>query len=380
MLSRIAASLACLAALLSLSPTFAALPVPDAPPLAAESYLLLDYHSGRVLAEQNADQRVEPASITKLMTAYVIFQALESGSIALDDKVLISEKAWRMPGSRMFIEVGKRISVENLIKGLIIQSGNDASVALAEYVAGTENAFVSLMNNDAAQLGMTNTHFVNVTGLPDPEHYSTARDIAILGSALIHDFPEYYKYYSQKEFTWNGITQNNRNDLLYRDPSVDGMKTGHTDSAGYCLVTSAKRDDMRLISVVMGTESERARTDASQALLNYGFRFFETHQLYAANAELTTARVWKGASDAASLGLQAPLYVTIPRGSYKNLDAFMDLSTRIIAPVSTEQPLGKVKITLNGEPVAEQPLYALQPVAEGGLWRRAVDSILLLFE
>lgn len=377
MLLRIAAALLCLSFPLS---TFAALPVPDAPPLAAESYILLDYHSGRVLAEKNADQRVEPASITKLMTAYVIFQALESGSIALDDKVLISEKAWRMPGSRMFIEVGKRISVDNLIKGLIIQSGNDASVALAEYVAGTEDAFVSLMNNDAARLGMSNTHFVNATGLPDPEHYSSAHDIAKLGSALIRDFPEFYKYYSQKEFTWNGITQNNRNDLLYRDPSVDGMKTGHTDSAGYCLVTSAKREGMRLISVVMGTKSERARADASQALLNYGFRFYETHQLYAANTELTTARVWKGASDKASLGLQAPLYVTIPRGSYDELDAFMDLSTRIIAPVSTEQPLGKVKITLNGEPVAEQSLYTLQPIAEGGLWRRTVDSILLLFE
>lgn len=368
-----------LAFFLLVQPAFA-LPVPDAPGVNARGYLLVDHASGRVLVEHNADERVEPASITKLMTAYTVFKALNAGTIDLAEKVRVSEKAWRMPGSRMFIEVGSRVSVEDLLKGTIIQSGNDASVALAEHVAGSEDTFVQLMNEYAALLGMESTHFTNSTGLPDPEHYSTARDIARLARNIIREFPEYYKWYSVHEFSYNGIRQSNRNTLLYRDPAVDGMKTGFTESAGYCLVTAALRDDMRLISVVMGADSERARADESQKLLNYGFRFFETHKLYAANNELTSARVWKGAEDQVALGLKADLFITIPRGTYKKLDAFMDLSARIVAPVNGSTPLGAVKVTLDGQTVAEQPLYALRPVEEGGLWRRAVDSILLLFQ
>lgn len=370
------------AALAGLLPTTAgaSIPIPQPPQLAADSYLLMDFHSGRVLAEKNADQRVEPASITKLMTAYVVMQALESGSISLNDKVQVSEKAWRTPGSRMFIEVGNRVSVENLMKGMIIQSGNDASVALAEYVAGTEEAFADLMNRFARRLGMKNSHFVNATGLPAEEHYVTARDIALLSQAIIREFPEHYALYSREEFTWNGIHQSNRNSLLYRDPSVDGLKTGHTDSAGYCLVTSALRDGMRLISVVMGTESEEARASASQSLLNWGYRFFETHKLYAAGNPLTEARVWKGAMEKVGLGLQRDMYVTIPRGSYDQLKAYMDVATTVVAPVSPQQALGEVKVELDGKTIAERRLHALAPVEEGGLWRRMVDSVLLWFE
>lgn len=373
-------ALCALLVLICTGPARAAIPVPAPPQLPAESYLLMDFHSGRTLVQHNSDQRVEPASITKLMTSYVVLKALEAGSIALDNKVLVSEKAWRTPGSRMFIEVGNRVSVENLMKGMIIQSGNDASVALAEHVAGSEGAFAELMNQYAARLGMENTHFVNATGLPAPEHYTTARDIARLARALIREFPDYYAWYSVQEFTWNGIRQSNRNALLYRDPSVDGIKTGHTDSAGYCLVTSALRDGMRLISVVMGTRSESARTDASQALLNWGFRFFETHRLYAAGEALTEARVWKGAAELVPVGLREDLYVTIPRGSYARLKPYMEVATQIIAPVGRQQPLGSVKVALGEDVVAERRLHALEAVPEGGLWRRAVDSILLLFE
>ncbi|HHO67602.1 MAG TPA: D-alanyl-D-alanine carboxypeptidase, partial [Gammaproteobacteria bacterium] len=267
----------------------AAMPVPQAPAVKARAYLVEDFHSGQTIAAKNPDQRIEPASITKLMSAYVVFQEIRNGTLSLEDKVQISEKAWRTPGSRMFVEVGTQVSVADLMKGMIIQSGNDATVALAEKVAGTEASFASLMNHHAKRLGMDGSHFVNSTGLPDPQHYTTARDIARVARALIAEFPEYYQWYSERQFTYNGITQYNRNKLLWRDESVDGIKTGHTDSAGYCLVTSAKRDGMRLISVVLGTKSEEARADASQALLNYGFRFFETHKLYDANSKLTRA-------------------------------------------------------------------------------------------
>ena len=295
----------------------APLPVPKPPSTGARAYILQDFDSGRIIAEKDSDKSIEPASITKLMSAYAVFTELKNGNITLDDKVTISEKAWRTPGSRMFIEVGKQVSVEDLLKGVIIQSGNDATVALAEYIAGSEDTFAALMNRHAEELGLTGSHFVNSTGLPDPEHYMSARDIARLAADLIREFPEYYKWYSQKEFTYNDITQYNRNKLLWRDESVDGMKTGHTDSAGYCLVTSAKQEDMRLISVVLGTASENARAEASQALLNYGFRFFETHKLYEGGNQLATSRVWKGATDSVSLGIDKPLYATIPRGQYK---------------------------------------------------------------
>lgn len=355
-------------------------PVPKPPQLDASSYILMDYHSGEILASVKPDQKVEPASITKLMTSYVVSKALKSGSISLDDKVLISEHAWRTPGSRMFVEVGTKVTVRNLMQGMIIQSGNDASVALAEYVAGSESSFVDLMNRYAQQLGMKNTHFMNATGLPHDDHYSTAHDIAKLARALIKEFPSEYDWYGEKDFTWNGIHQSNRNTLLFRDPSVDGLKTGHTDSAGYCLVASAERDGMRLVSVVMGTGSTRARADDSQALLNYGFRFFETHKLYDAGKELASPRVWKGAAEKVSLGLSKALYVTIPRGSYSKLKAFMDVNSQIVAPVADQAELGKVEVKLGDDTVASAPLHALNGVKEGGIWRRMVDSVLLWFK
>ncbi len=358
----------------------AATPVPKAPTVGAKGYLLEDFLSGQVIAEKNADQALEPASITKLMTAYVVFSEIRDGNLALEEKVQISEKAWRTEGSRMFVEVNTQVSVADLLKGVIIQSGNDATVALAEHVAGTEEGFASLMNHHAEQLGLTGTNFVNSTGLPDKDHYTTARDIARIARAMIAEFPEYYRWYSERQYTYNNITQYNRNKLLWRDESVDGLKTGHTESAGYCLVTSAERDGMRLISVVLGTKSEEARADASQALLNYGFRFFETHKLYDGGDRLTSARVWKGANDSVDLGLKQTLYVTIPRGEYKNLDAAMQLDEQITAPVAQDQALGRVVVRLADRLVTEKDLVALQPIDEGSFMQRLVDEALVYFE
>ncbi len=358
----------------------AATPIPKPPAVGAKGYLVEDFNSAQAIAEKNADQQLEPASITKLMSAYVVFREIRDGSLSLSDKVRISEKAWRTPGSRMFVEVDTQVSVADLIKGMIIQSGNDATVALAEQVAGSEDSFAALMNQHAQRLGMKHSHFVNSTGLPDKEHYTTAHDIAIIARALINEFPEYYRWYSEKKYTYNKITQYNRNKLLWRDESVDGLKTGHTDSAGYCLVTSAERDGMRLISVVLGTKSEEARADASQTLLNYGFRFFETHKLYDAGTKLTSTRVWKGAVDNVELGLAKTLYVTIPRGEYKNLDASMQLNHQIIAPVADGQALGEVVVRLGEQTVADKQLVALQPIAEGSFWQRITDEALLYFE
>jgi len=358
----------------------AALPIPKPPSTGARSFIIQDYGSGNVLAEKDANVSVEPASITKLMTAYVIFNELQSGNIALSDVVTISEKAWRTPGSRMFVEVGKQVSVEELMQGMIVQSGNDATVALAEYVAGSEDSFAALMNKHAEEIGLSGSHFMNSTGLPDDDHYMTAQDIARLASLLIRNYPEYYKWYSQKEFTYNNITQHNRNKLLWRDESVDGLKTGYTDSAGYCLVTSAKKDGMRLITVVLGTDSANARIDASQALLNYGFRFFETHKLYDAGTQLTTSRIWKGSSESIALGIDKPLYVTIPRGQYDALDATMKIDQRIMAPVNQGQALGHVQVILGEQVVAEQPLVSLQAIGEGSFWQRITDEGLLYFE
>ena len=358
----------------------ATMPVPRAPDVGAKAYILVDYHSGRVLAEQNADARMEPASITKLMTAYVVFKELQQGSLKLDDLVTVSEKAWRMEGSRMFIEVGKKVSVEDLLQGMIVQSGNDATVALAEHIAGAEDTFAAYMNRYAQELGLTGTHFTNSTGMPDPEHYTTARDIATLAHALIAEFPDYYHWYSQKSFVYNDITQSNRNKLLWRDKSVDGLKTGHTQSAGYCLVTSAQRDNMRLISVVLGTKSEAARASASQALLNYGFRFFETHKLYDAGTRLTDTRVWKGERETIPLGVRDTLYVTIPRGRYKDLQANMKIQKRLLAPIQTGQRCGSIQLMLDGELIEEPDLVALEPDPEGGIWERVRDEALLYFE
>lgn len=363
-----------------LSAAQAATPVPSPPSIAGDSHILLDFRTGRVLAENNADKRVDPASITKIMTGYVVFKQLETGSIALNDMVTISEKAWRAPGSRMFIEVGKQISVENLLKGMIIQSGNDASIALAEYVAGTEDAFADLMNRYAEQLDMQSSHFVNATGLPAEEHKVTARDIAKLARAMIAEFPDYYAWYSQHEFTWNAIKQSNRNLLLYRDERVDGIKTGHTEDAGYCLAASAVEGDMRLVSVVMGTDSDRARADASQALLNYGFRFFETHKLYSAGTELTRTKVWKGATDDVGLAPGEDIFVTIARGRYDKLEAVMDIQEQLVAPLADDQVVGVVRVSLDGNELARAPLTPVAPVAEGSFFRRAVDAIMMMFE
>jgi D-alanyl-D-alanine carboxypeptidase (penicillin-binding protein 5/6) len=314
------------------------------------------------------------------MTVYVALNELRAGRLSLDDQVRISERAWRMPGSRMFVEVNSRVRVEDLLRGIIVQSGNDATVALAEHLGGTEDAFVQMMNAHAQRLGLENTNFMNSTGMPDAQMYTTARDVATLTGAMIRDFPDRYRLYSEREFTWNNIRQTNRNLLLWRDQSVDGVKTGHTETAGYNLVTSAERNEQRLISVVFGTRSERARADISQSLINYGFRFFETHRLYAAGTELAQARVWKGAEEAVPVGLRSDLWVTIPRGQYRNLNASMDMQAQLVAPVDADQELGRVRVTLGDEVVAERALYALEAVAEGSLWRRIVDTILLWFE
>lgn len=355
-------------------------PIPASPNLAARSFLLLDVNSGRILAEKNADKRIEPASLTKMMTAYIVFNEIKAGTVSLSEQVLVSEKAWRMGGSKMFIEVNKHVSVEDLLKGMIIQSGNDASVALAEHIAGSEDAFATLMNNYAQTLGMSNTHFVNATGMPNSQHYSTASDLGKLARALIMDFPGHYSWYSERKFTYNGITQYNRNTLLWRDKYVDGVKTGHTESAGYCLVSSAQRDSMRLLSVVLGTRSEDARAQESQKLLNYGFRFFETRPLYMANTPLTKTRVWEGGVEELALGLKSDLYITIPRGRYNKLDAKMNINQRIMAPVSQGQQLGSVDITLEGTEVASRPLISLHDVPEGDFMQRMSDKIMLMFE
>ena len=339
----------------------------------------MDFHSGDTLAGKNADQRMEPASLTKLMTAYTVFKELATGKIKLTDQATISERAWRSEGSRSFVKVNTKVGLEDLLKGMIVQSGNDATVALAEHAAGSEESFVALMNQHAKEIGMAQSHFTNSTGLPDPGLYVTAADMAKLAFALIHDFPEYYKWYSVKEFTYNGITQYNRNKLLWRDIGVDGVKTGHTDSAGYCLVSSAEHDGMRLISVVLGAESENSRAKESEQLLNYGFRFYETHALYAAGKTLGTARIWKGVSKELPLGLSEDLYVTVPRGQYKNLAAALEMDRRIIAPASKGERRGAVKVSMGGKVLAERPLVALQDVAQGGWWRRLVDTVKLWF-
>ena len=358
----------------------ASVPVPAPPQVSAKNYLLIDFNSGQILAEKNADAQIEPASITKLMTSYVVYSEIETGRLSLDEKVTISEKAWRMGGSRMYLEERSKVSVELLLKGLIIQSGNDASVALAEHVAGGEDAFVDLMNQYAAQLGMTATRYKNSTGWPDPEHLTSARDIATLAKAFIKDFPEHYKGYAEKVFTYNNIKQYNRNKLLWRDKSVDGLKTGHTESAGYCLVSSAKRADMRLISVVLGTDSEKARASVSQSLLNYGFRFYETHKLYAAGETLNQSRVWGGDKEKVVLGLANDLHVTIPRGAYKQMDALMNVDANITAPFKKGSQLGEVRIMLDEQQLSSVPLVALQRVEKGNFIQVAKDYILKLFD
>jgi serine-type D-Ala-D-Ala carboxypeptidase (penicillin-binding protein 5/6) len=356
-------------------------PIPKAPDVSARAYILTDYQSGRVLGEEHADDREEPASLTKLMTAYVVFTALKEQRLKLTDMVTISEHAWRAEGSRTFVQVGTQIPVDILIKGMIIQSGNDATIALAEKVGGTEPAFAQMMNEYAKRLGMKSSHFENSDGLPVPNHYVTARDMTILAKSLIRDFPEYYPLFSMHEFLWNNIKQQNRNGLLTRDPTVDGLKTGHTDTAGFCLVTSAKRDNMRLISVVMGSPSVKAREDASAALLNYGYTFYETTQIKKAGEAVLKPRVFKSSVDFATVGVPNNIIVTVGRGQAASLTTTAKLTKEpLIAPLAAGQPVGELTVTdSTGQVVARSPLVPLAAVPEGGLWSRAVDDVRLWF-
>ncbi len=354
--------------------------VPPPPALTARAYLLVDHNSGRVLASLNETQKLDPASITKLMTAYAVFRSIKDRRIGLEDPVVIGEAAWRTGGSRSFVDLGAQVPVSVLLQGMIIQSGNDASVALAEHVSGSETAFADLMNQYAKELGMSGTHYRNATGLPDPEHYTTAVDILKVANAIIREFPEYYRWYSQKDFTWNGITQSNRNGLLWRDSTVDGMKTGFTDTAGYCLVSSALRDSMRLVSVVLGTGSPRAREQESQTLLNYGYRFYETQRLFSAGKALAEVRVWKGEKELAGVGVRRDVWVTVPRGTASQLKPTFTLPAQVMAPLDPSVELGKVRVTLGERSIAEVGLYPVDPVASGSLWQQGRDTVLLWFE
>ncbi len=353
--------------------------IPAAPQLAAEGYLLIDADTGQVLVEHNSKQRLPPASLTKIMTSYISASEMENSTLKLDEEVDISVKAWRMEGSRMFIKEGTKVKVGDLISGIIVQSGNDASVALAEHIAGSEAAFADLMNQHAELLGMKDTHYVNATGLPDEDHYTTASDLATLAVALITNHPEHYKLYKEKYFTYNEIRQPNRNQLLWRDKSVDGVKTGHTEAAGYCLVSSAVRNGMRLISVVMGAASEEARAAESQRLLSYGFRYFETLHLYKAGEPLRTVRVWGGDQPDIDLGLNEDVVITVPRGSKENLEASLDVQGVIKAPFDKGSKLGSLKVMDGEKVVAEVALVALKVGEEAGFFKGLWDAIMLFF-
>ncbi len=353
--------------------------IPSPPAIAGSSWVLMDPLSGRVIMENNSNERLPPASLTKMMTAYIVERELDEGRISMSDMVPISVKAWRTEGSRTFVQEGTTVSVENLLKGVIIQSGNDASVALAEFIAGSEGAFVDIMNQQAQLLGMTNTNFQNATGLPAPDHFSTAYDLALLARAIIQDYPENYPLYAEKHFTYNNIRQPNRNALLWRDDSVDGLKTGHTEEAGYCLVASAKRNDTRLIASVMGTSSSEARAQEVQKMLNYGFRYYETERLFRAGQELVQAKVWGGEADEISVGMPEDVYVTIPRGSRNQLESTVDLDSVIKAPINVGDELGRVRVILDGETLVDEPVLALTEVPEGGLFKRLWDAIKLFF-
>ncbi|GAB5479733.1 MAG: D-alanyl-D-alanine carboxypeptidase family protein [Marinobacter nauticus] len=353
--------------------------IPSPPQIAGSSWVLMDPLSGRVIMEHNSNERLPPASLTKMMTAYIVERELDEGRISMSDMVPISVKAWRTEGSRTFVQEGTSVSVEDLLKGVIIQSGNDASVALAEFVAGSEGAFVDIMNQQAQLLGMKDTHFENATGLPSADHFSTAYDLAVLARHIIQDYPENYPLYAQKHFTYNNIRQPNRNSLLWRDDSVDGLKTGHTEEAGYCLVASAKRGETRLIATVMGTSSSEARAQEVQKMLNYGFRYFETERLFRAGQELMASRVWGGQADEVSVGMPEDIYVTIPRGSREKLESVVDLDSVIKAPIKVGDELGRVRVVLDGETLVDEPVLALTEVPEGGLFKRIWDAIKLFF-
>ena len=350
------------------------------PKVTSKSYYLIDFSTDKVLSASAADEQLAPASLTKLMTAYVVFGALQSGRIRLDEPAHVSSKAWRTGGTRMFIELNTDVAIDDLVHGLLIQSGNDAAVALAEHVAGSVDAFVVEMNAAAQKLGMRNSVFKNPHGLPARGHYTTARDLAVLAKAIIEEFPDFYGIYAEREYAYNGIAQNNRNALLSRDPSVDGLKTGYTESAGYCLVSSAKRDGMRLIAVVLGAPSPRVRNDGAQKLLDYGFANFETHKLYSAGQELDNARVWGGEVEFARLGLTEDIYVTIPRGSYPKLAAKMDVLAQLAAPLVRGTAVGEVSVSFDGAPLLKSPVVVLANVLDGGVWARMRDELGLLWE
>ena len=371
--------MAMIAAWGAMTATAAPIIIPAAPQIGAESYLLTDAATGDVLASENARMRLPPASLTKIMTSYIIADEIEQGRITLDDRVPISVKAWRMEGSRMFIREGTEVSVADLLRGIVIQSGNDASVAMAEYIAGDEEAFAGLMTQTAKSLGMNNTNFKNATGLPDEMHYTTAEDLAILTRALINRFPEHYAIYSEKYFSYNDIRQANRNALLWRDDSVDGVKTGHTQAAGYCLVASAMENDTRLISVVMGARDERTRAAESQKLLNYGFRYYETVNLYAAGSSLKRVRVWSGLHESLEVGLDDAITLTIPRGGRDQLKAEINLQDVIEAPIERGQTLGALTLSLGDEMLVERPVVALNPVQAAGWLSSTLDDVQLMF-
>ena len=354
--------------------------IPTAPDVDAKAYILIDYTSGKVLAERNADARLEPASLTKLMTCYAVFHALKAGTLKLTDMVTISEHAWRAEGSRTFVQVGSQIPAEVLIKGMIVQSGNDATIALAERIGGTEPGFVQIMNDYAQRLGMTNTHFDDSSGLPTASHYTTARDLSKLGTALVRDFPEYYKWFSLREFVWNNITQQNRNGLLERDASVDGMKTGHTDSAGFCLVTSAVRQGMRLITVVLGSHSIRGREDASAALLNYGYTFFETVSVKKRGTVVLKPRVFKASEEYFPVGPATDINIVVPRGQGGSIETNASVHHPLIAPLTTTTAVGELQVIVSGKLVTAVPLYPLADVPAGGMWSRLSDTVLLWFQ
>jgi serine-type D-Ala-D-Ala carboxypeptidase (penicillin-binding protein 5/6) len=360
------------------APVVAGMAIPSPPQVDARSDILVDYQTGKVLAASNATERMEPASLTKLMTAYIVFHELSIGKLKLEDMVTVSEHAWRSEGSRTFIELGKPVSVNDLILGMIVQSGNDATIALAERIAGTEDTFAQLMNSTAKNLNMVGSHFENSSGLPSPQHYTTARDMSLLAIAMIRDYPQYYKYYSVREFEHNGIKQQNRNGLLEKDPSVDGLKTGHTDSAGFCLVTSAHREGMRLISVVLGSTSMKARENASAALLSYGFTFYDTKLIVKGGTVLATTHVWKAANPSAELGVKDDLYMTLARGQ-SDAKTSIDITPKLIAPLGLDANVGTLHVFNGKEALTTVALHPLKPVAAGGWWRRLIDTIRLWF-
>jgi len=350
---------------------------PSAPTLNAKAYILIDVNSGKIIAEKNSEEKLPPASLTKMMTLYVISNALHHKQIDPTDQVRVSKKAWQTGGSRMFVKEGQEVSIENLVKGIIVDSGNDACVAMSEFLGGSEHGFTQLMNQQAQQLGMNDSNFTDSTGLPDKKLHSTAKDLAILGRGLIQDFPEYYNWYQQKWFKFNGIRQANRNRLLWRDSQVDGLKTGHTDKAGYCLVASAKQENMRLLAVVLGSPNEASRANDSERLLNYGFRFFETHELYKANTTISELPVYKGSINKISVGLHQGQYATIPTGQYQQLSVTTSIPKYLQAPIALGDKIGELVVKFDNKTISTQPLYALKAAEKGGLFTRAKDSVTL---